>query len=512
MFCATLGGIYYLSFLVSPENIGDWIPWALVIVAEVIVIFQALMGLWTILAGNHNPKDFHYWNHRAHLIPKRRPDQSGHGTIHSPLWLNGEEVTVDVFVPTFGEPLSIIEETVEAARDLIGKHKTYVLDDGKSDAVRNLAKRLGVDYIRRRTNSRAKAGNINHALQQTKGEYVVIFDADHAPKTTFLCQTLPFFAKPRTAFVQTPQHYTNLVNAISRAAAQIQYFFYQFISTGKNRFNAAFCVGTNVVFRRKALEEIGGMYEKSNSEDIWTSILLHERGYGSVFIPEVLAEGRAPETVSAFTKQQLRWATGGFEILLRHNPLTRPLTFDQKLQYFSSVSFYLLGLSSALLFAIPPIAILLSLTPIDINVSTQDWIFHYAAFYAFYFAIIIYCTRGLRPRTLVLTTALFPVYLKALWNAIRGKTTGWQATGRRHAHNPWDYIVPQVLTFVFLLFTSAVGILNIASLSGILSFALGWNILNTLILGYFVWLAVTVKEGREAERIERAKQQVGNVS
>ena len=96
----------------------------------------------------------------------------------------------------------------------------------------------------------------------------------------------------------------------------MQSVFYRFIQPGKNRFNAAFCVGTNVIFRRTAIEQIGGMYTGSKSEDVWTSLMLHEHGWKSVYISTVLAVGDTPETIEAYTKQQLRWATGGFEILL----------------------------------------------------------------------------------------------------------------------------------------------------------------------------------------------------
>ena len=100
----------------------------------------------------------------------------------------------------------------------------------------------------------------------------------------------------------------------------MQTVFYRFIQPGRNHFNAAFCVGTNVVFRRAAVDDIGGMYTDSKSEDVWTSLMLHERGWRSVYIPDVLAVGDAPETIEAYTKQQLRWATGGFEILLHAQP------------------------------------------------------------------------------------------------------------------------------------------------------------------------------------------------
>ena len=218
---------------------------------------------------------------------------------------------------------------------------------------------LGAEYLRRDSNEHAKAGNVNNALRLTDGEFFVLLDADFVPRPELLHEMLPHFADPTVAFVQSPQVYRNLDTLVSRGAAFMQSVFYTLIQPGKNRFNAAFCVGTNVVFRRAAVDELGGIYEKSKSEDIWTSILLHERGWRSIFTPQVLAIGDTPETVEAYTKQQLRWAQGGFEILLRHNPLSRKrrLTLDQRVQYLGSSAFYLTGVAPALLLLVPPLHI-----------------------------------------------------------------------------------------------------------------------------------------------------------
>ena len=131
----------------------------------------------------------------------------------------------------------------------------------------------------------------------------------------------------------------------------MQAVFYRFIQPGRNRFNAAFSVGTNVIFRRAAIDDIGGIYSDSKSEDVWTSLMLHENGWRTVYIPTELAVGDTPETVEAYTKQQLRWATGGFEIMLTHNPLSlkRRLTIDQRLQYLVTATHYLTGIAPLLL-------------------------------------------------------------------------------------------------------------------------------------------------------------------
>lgn len=127
-----------------------------------------------------------------------------------------------------------------------GEHRTWILDDGDSAEVRDIASELGCRYLTRITHQGAKAGNINHALSVAKAEFFCIFDADFVPNENFLFETMPYFGDPSVAFVQTPQTYGNLHNLISRGAGYMQTVFYRFVQPGRNHFNAAFCVGTNV--------------------------------------------------------------------------------------------------------------------------------------------------------------------------------------------------------------------------------------------------------------------------
>lgn len=66
-----------------------------------------------------------------------------------------------------------------AAKAIRYPHGTFLLDDGKRDEVKALAEELGVTYLRRPDSKHAKAGNINHALQHSKADFVMTFDADH---------------------------------------------------------------------------------------------------------------------------------------------------------------------------------------------------------------------------------------------------------------------------------------------------------------------------------------------
>lgn len=505
---ATLGVLAYASFLLRPSNHGDLLPFALVITAETWLIAQALLALWTILSSGHDARDFAYFQARRNLfdpghIVSDRVEDAPHLW---PMFLNDQDTSVDVFITTYGEELGVIRRTVAAALAIRGRHRTIVLDDGRSDEVRDLAAELGAEYIRRDDNAGAKAGNINHALRLTTGEFFAVFDADFAPKREFLHETMPYFATDKVAFVQSPQTYGNLHTVLSRGSGFMQSVFYSLIQSGKNRFNAAFCVGTNVVFRRNAIADIGGIYQESKSEDIWTSILLHERGWRSIYTGAVLAVGDTPETVEAYTKQQLRWATGGFEILFRHNPFSRKrnLTTDQRIQYFATSTFYLNGIAPALLLLVPPLQIYFNLAPVNLGVPASTWVLYYAGFYFMQIVVALYTMGSFRWETLMLSSASFPIYVHALWNALTRRERKWHVTGRvREATSPFNYTRSQALVFLFLALTTAVGIWKY-EVTGAFTLALVWNALNTVVLGIF--LSVAYREARENRRTRRHRR------
>jgi cellulose synthase (UDP-forming) len=491
---ATIGVLAYTFFLLNPANRGDWLPYTLVITAEVILVTQALVSMWTILSGGVDPRDFAFHHSQERLFDAETIEREGTAS-HPERWgvsLEDDRIGIDVFITVYGENLATIRRTAAAAIAMRGEHLTWILDDGGSDAVRDLAAQLGARYVRRLGNNGAKAGNVNHALSISSGQFYAIFDADFVPKEDFLYETVPFFIDSNVAFVQTPQTYGNIKNLVSSGAGFMQSVFYRFIQPGRNRFNAAFCVGTNVIFRRAAITEIGGMFTDSKSEDVWTSLLLHENGWRSIYIPVTLAVGDAPETVEDYTKQQLRWASGGFEILMRHNPLSprRRLTMDQRLQYTVTATHYLVGMTPLLLLLVPPLEIYFDLRPVNLTVTWLTWLLFYLGFYGLQILLAFNTMGSFRPATLVMATVSFPIYIRAFINVFSGREQKWHVTGAAGKRvSPFNFMIPQVLMFAFLLLTSIVAIMKDVG-HGTLTLATAWNLTSTFVFAVFVVAAM----------------------
>jgi cellulose synthase (UDP-forming) len=298
------------------------------------------------------------------LTLSRRADRSGEADRYEK-WLRRlppERLpTVDVFLPTYNEGRELVERGIVAAKALdYPRFRVWVLDDGRRDWLRDLCAARNVGYIRRPDNLHAKAGNINHALTLTNGELFVVFDADFTAHRNFLYRTVGFFfADPRVAIVQTPQHFFNpdvfQVNlGLSNVIQDNEREWYDVVLASRDAWDCAFCCGTSAVFRRDAIGEIGGIATESVTEDIHTSLKLLLRGRLTRYLNERLSLGMAPENARSLLIQRRRWARGHIQLLvLMARDLPSKLTFRQWL--FFTPFHYLLDFPTRLLFALLPL-------------------------------------------------------------------------------------------------------------------------------------------------------------
>lgn len=483
---ALLATASYQMFLLDPSHRGNTWLWLAMITAELITAVAALGTWWTILAHDDRTEsaDVTVWRNRLRA------------TETAP--------TIDVFITAYGEPVDLVAQTVRAARDMQLEHETFVLDDGDSDELEAVCAELGVHYLRRNGGMHAKAGNVNAALARTRGEMVVVFDADHVPHDTFLIQVLPHFIDPAVAFVQAPQYYDNRVNIVATGASEAQRMFYELVCPGKNHFNAAFCVGTNVMFRRAALDEIGGIWTASNSEDIWTSIELHRRGWKSVYVPQVLTHGLAPEQMEPFLEQQLRWASGGFEILLRGRLFRRSgLTLDQRLQYLFTGLHYTLSISMLIFMALPGAYLLFGLSPI--NVDGWTWATHYVPYMVMTFLVAFLQAGGIRGSAIVTSIASSWVHFRALIAVVFRRRATWSATNAAGGTrgNLWS-VFPHAVVLVLNAAGIAVGLTVMAD-PATTYLSCFWAGLNVLLLGRIVREGLRRPADGPADPIENSR-------
>jgi len=283
-------------------------------------------------------------------------------------------LTVDVFIPTYNEPVEIVKATALAAISMDypqDKFNVYILDDGgttqklndpdpakreenrqRSQALKDLVNEVGgnLHYLTRERNLHAKAGNINEALKKTNGDLILILDCDHVPAKDFLRRTVGFFNKyPKLFLVQTPHSFYNPDPleknlGIFRIVPSEADMFYKHIQKGLDFWSASFFCGSAAILRRKYLQEVGGIQSTTVTEDAETALELHSLGYDSAYYGRPMIYGLHPETFSAFVIQRTRWAQGMIQIFLLKNPLFKKgLKWYQRLGYLNANIFWFFG-------------------------------------------------------------------------------------------------------------------------------------------------------------------------
>ncbi len=305
---------------------------------------------------------------------------------------------VDIFIPTYDEEFHIVSPTLVAATQLhYPKEKlhVYLLDDGgteekcqsknkvhaahaqqRANQLKKLASDFGATYITRERNISAKAGNINHALKNSSGELVAIFDCDHIPSSDFLVKTVGFFLKEEKLFlVQTPH---NLINAdpLERNLSRLHHapaenaLFYGLYKQGLDSWGMTFFCGSAALLRRSVLNEIGGIAEETVTEDAETTLEALAKGYTTLYYDQAMISGLQPETFSSFIQQRARWAQGMLQIFLLKNPWTkRGLSFMQRLLFTNLVLSWLFPIQRLIMLLTPPAVLLFSM---NITVAKLD--------------------------------------------------------------------------------------------------------------------------------------------
>ena len=283
--------------------------------------------------------------------------------------------TVDVLIPTCGEPLPVLERCLRACSQLNYPLKQlWVLDDAGRAEVAELAALYGAGYQHRPQRSHAKAGNLNAGLPLGRGELVVVFDADFVPQQHFLERTIGLLLDPRVALVQTPQHFLNADPVMRNLAMEAwllpdEESFYRWIEPVRSAWDAVVCAGTSFLVRRAALEEIGGFVEPAISEDLVTGMVLASRGWSLRYLGEKLSAGLAAETMLDFVRQRQRWASGTLQALrLRQGPLRlRGLKPGQRLAYLEGALHWFNTVPRLLLLLMPLCIGLLGISPIRLT-------------------------------------------------------------------------------------------------------------------------------------------------
>ena len=427
---------------------------------------------------------------------------------------------VDIFLPICGEDTAVIQSTFDAVSKLqYSAYNVYVLDDRGDSEHRSLAHHYNFIYMSRENRGEMKkAGNLKHGFERSSGEFIVVFDADFAPHPDFINETLPYMRDPQVGIVQTPQYFetnrtVHQASALQYGAAHVQEDFYRFIQVARSRLGAPICCGSNALYRRSALDTIGGTVQIEHSEDAYTGFELTNQGYRVLFIPVILAIGLCPDNFHAYFHQQHRWCSGSLSMMLNKRFWTSRLSLVQKICFTSGFMYYLSH----------PVTLLLSFQTFFVLFFYSDTLnfmnalpFLPAIAFSFVLIPMIRITR-MRFGGFLARNAYLYAYTHATILAFMRQSVVWQPTNTKRSDVSKQYLEQlQFISVYFLLyltlfaFSVGAGTIN---LSNVQSYSLLFWIFYTgtstaIILVYLYLLMDEIKTKKVTTFVERLRHQV----
>jgi cellulose synthase (UDP-forming) len=339
--------------------------------------------------------------------------------------------TVDVFLPSCGEPLAVLENTFSYVSQLRwrGLKTVYVLDDSARESVRDLAGRYGFRYVVRPNRGELKkAGNLLHALDISDGDFIVVIDADFAARPEFLYETMPYFSDAKVGIVQTAQYFDVANRSLSymqRYAGTLQEIFFRFIQPARDRYKAAICAGTNLVYRRASVVAAGGFARVPIGEDVHSGMKLWWAGYETRYLPLCLAKGIAPADFASLTNQQARWCRSSMLLMVDKHFQEAPFSWKQRAAFWAAFLYYM---SSAALLLTGPFPALTMLWFYPQRIFPHNYLPLLPAMAATLFVFPL-LSRGWRPTIFRVCVINSCCHVYAVWYAIQGRVAEWVPTG-----------------------------------------------------------------------------------
>lgn len=399
-----------------------------------------------------------------------------------------------VVISCFNEPPDIVERTLRATRENF-TGKIMLADDSThgADVNRKLTLKYRVAHFTRKRRRGYKAGALNDVMRFIRTPYVALLDSDAVPSAQFFHIGLSYARAYE--IVQFPQYFGNRgTNTVTKGSyAQQIPFLYRIMPLRSSR-NSAFMLGTNLIFRKDAINSLGGFDESSVTEDLSTSVKFHKGGYRSVYISRNTVDNSAPESLKSYFIQQQRWATGTIGVFMGFlRERSRDLHFYRYADYFIGSSWYLYGLvfpllaSSVFIFSV-----------FHVSFIFANQFLYYTLYLPFitlsfgiYYLTIYQTGHGIRDMfyNLSFNAICFPIYAKGVVSGITGRRSAFSRTPKGKQSNSHKYraIIPQ-LTLLVILMTS----MMVSALDALMNLDRITSIFNLVWAAFYFALLVPV--------------------
>lgn len=220
------------------------------------------------------------------------------------------------------------------AMEYPGKREIIVINDASTDQTKEiLAEFKGEIRVITNPKNIGKARSLNNALRFAKGELVTAIDGDSFPAPDCLVRMVPhFYANKEIGGVTTIVRVNNR-NGILQHIQELEYFLAFGLHNSVLSAHDAIYVtpGPLSMYRKTALDEMGGWDPTNITEDMEITFHLHSLGYKVVLEPNAHVYTDVPTTIPALWRQRKRWSFGSWQTMFKY----RHELFSPKKRFFT---------------------------------------------------------------------------------------------------------------------------------------------------------------------------------
>jgi 1,2-diacylglycerol 3-beta-glucosyltransferase len=255
---------------------------------------------------------------------------------------------VDILVPAKNEA-SVIENTVTNLFKIdYERFSLWIIDDASDDQTPQILKSLQEKYPRLNVLNRTpgskpgKSAALNEVLPLTRGEVVLVFDADAYVEPNFLNIVLPLLQPESVGAVQVQkQIYAHQKGFLVNCQAS-EYALDTYFQMGRNLIGGAVELrGNGQLIKRAALIDVGGWNNAAITDDLDMTMRLLVSKWDIKFCTDTCVYEEGVVTLSALMKQRRRWAEGSIRRYLDYIfPLHSPtrLSFVERVDILAFFS------------------------------------------------------------------------------------------------------------------------------------------------------------------------------
>jgi cellulose synthase/poly-beta-1,6-N-acetylglucosamine synthase-like glycosyltransferase len=242
------------------------------------------------------------------------PDRKIKGGAYPPL---------TVVMPAHDEE-SCIKSTVESvlAAEYPSPVEVIVVNDGSKDATGEIVSGLAAKDKRVRlveTDHVGKALAVNRGVEESKGDIIVMLDADSTLEKDALLRFADSFCDPKVGAVSGVIRVAVNGNPVVWCQ-EIEYIYSSMWRYIFDKIGCTYILPGFAAFRKSALKSVACFSTDTLSEDCDVGLKLRKQGW-HLEMSRAVMYTNVPQTLQGVAKQRIRWGRGTVQVLRKHRDM-----------------------------------------------------------------------------------------------------------------------------------------------------------------------------------------------